>query len=145
MTATMIPFTSHYPGSLAILRVRGKGETLVRITKVNKVNTDSVDEEGVKYRGPHSIYRNAPEGAVFESKAPAKPTLAFLEKGTVVRILPTSGYFRYSDAGTQLFVITSQTREHTHNAFPLGGGKRYLPKVTSADVEIVDPETINKW
>lgn len=144
MSVTAIPFTNHYAGSLATLRVRGKGETLVRITKVNKVNTDSVDEEGLKYRGPHSIYRNAPEGAVFTSKAPEKPALSFLEKGTVVRIMPSSPYFKYSSGGTQLYVITSQTREQTHNAFPLGGGRRYLPKVTSADVEVVDPALINR-
>lgn len=141
LNADTVPF--RWAGQLAILRVRGKGDTLVKITKVNKVNTDSEDADGGRYRAAHSFYRNAPADAVFVSSVPEGPRLTFINKGTVVKILPTSPYFKYSNGGTLLYVITSQKGDHTHNAFPLGGGTRYLPKVTSADVKVVDPRSIN--
>lgn len=145
MTAELVPFTA-YPdyGKLAFITVRGGGgvKTLVKVVKINQKNYVGEAEDGLKYTIPIRSFREAPEGTVWTSTV-VKPTLTFLDKGTVVRILPTSPYYKYTHGGTDLYVITSQTREQTHNAFPLGGGKRYLPKVTSADVKVVDPKEIN--
>lgn len=145
MTAQQVIYDSfpHW-GDLSFIKAKGQTEkVLVKVTKVNQKNYVGEAQDGLKYTIPIFSFRKAPEGTVWASTV-EKPNLRFLDKGTVVRILPTSPYFKYSNDGTQLYVITSQTREQTHNAFPLGGGgKRYLPKVTSADVKVIDPGSIN--
>lgn len=138
---TVTTFDSLWEGQLALVKVKGRGEVLVRIARRNPKNYRAELEDGSTVSGPHSLFRKAPEGSTFASRAPEREPLDHLDNGTVVRARPGTRLFR--DLGSQFHVVVNCDREGKHRLFPLGGSKRYWRGILSIDLEVVPVSEIN--
>jgi hypothetical protein len=129
------------PGDLAQVNVRGRGLTLVRITKDNPKTYKSEMESGETVTGPHAAFKPAPEDAVFKTTVAPRAALDHLDPGTVIQFKSTSRAYR--DVGNKLFVVINCDRDGRHRLFPLGGSKQYWRGVTSEAFRVVPIEDIN--
>jgi hypothetical protein len=131
-----------WPGQLAFVNVRGRGRTVVRITKRNPKNYKAQLEDGTFVNGPHSAFTAAPAGTEFNLET-ATPTAMpkFYENGTVVRFNADSPYFK--DTGRALYVVVAVNREGGHRLFKLGGSSRYWRGVQSSAFTVVPVDEIN--
>ena len=133
-----------FVGDLALVRVRGTGETVVRIVKRNPKTFKAELEQGKFVTGPHGAFRPAPADAAFTQSVPATLTEipTFLDNGTVVRFKRESPYFK--DTGDTLYVVIAVSREGGHRLFKLGGSTRYWRNVRARDFDVVPVSEINR-
>lgn len=131
-----------FAGDLALVGVKGRGETLVRILKRNPKTYKAELEDGTTVTGEHRAFRPAPASAEFNAPVTLTDIPRFLDNGTVVRFKRESPYFK--DTGDRLYVSVAASADGGHRLFQLGGSTKYWRKVRVRDLEIVPVAEINR-